>query len=207
MIDVTDSEAVLVLGERSCKPAPARESSSTGWLRYIFGFPIMLGVVLAGTTYFCASHSIADPDIWWHLRNAETLVQTGHIVSHDTYSFTANGARWMNHEWLAELPYYFAWHFFGFRGLYLVMLGCVETILMGVFYLCYRTSRNVKAAFLVSWVAVPLATVSFGPRTLLFGWIYLIIELIILYDFREGKDRTWLLPFLFLCGSTRMDRG
>jgi asparagine N-glycosylation enzyme membrane subunit Stt3 len=70
------------------------------WWRTLFGFPVMLGVLLVGAVYVFANRSIADPDIWWHLRNAEFLVQHGSMIRHDMYSFTASGAPWINHEWL-----------------------------------------------------------------------------------------------------------
>ena len=198
MPDIPSSTSTLISGECLDDPGSANDITHSGRRIYAFGFPVLLGVLLASTTYFFATRSIADPDIWWHLRNAESLVRTGAIMSRDTYSFTAAGAPWMNHEWLAELPFYFGWHWLGIRGLYFVLLGCVETILIGIYYLSYRTSGNIKAAFLASWVAVILATVSFGPRTLLFGWIYLVVELLIFGEFRKGKDITWLLPILFL---------
>ncbi len=198
MSSVADAGTILTPRGRECGTAAAHASDRSGWLRYIFSFPAMLGVVMASITYYFATSSIDDPDIWWHLRNAESFVQTGHIVSRDAYSFTAIGALWMNHEWLSELPYYVGWHWFGFRGLYLVELFCVQAILLGTYYRSYRASRNIKAAFIVSWFAVPLATVSFGPRTLLFGWICLIVELVILDRFREGKDLTGWLPVVFV---------
>jgi hypothetical protein len=198
MSDLPCSTSGLASNERANNPSAGDGRRPPARRTYGLGFPVLLGVVLASTTYFFATHSIADPDIWWHLRNAETLVQTGKIVSRDTYSFTAAGAPWMNHEWLTELPYYAAWPWLGIRGLYLVLLGCVELVLMGIYYLSFQASRNIKAAFLASWVAVLLATISFGPRTLLFGWIYLVVELVVFCEFREGKDRTWLLPPLFL---------
>jgi hypothetical protein len=185
----------VVVPERTSQEAAIKLDS---FWRVAFGFPVLLACILAGTVYVFANRSIADPDIWWHLRNAEFLVQNGAMVRHDLYSFTANGAPWINHEWLSELPYYLGWRLMGVRGLFLVLLGCVETILMGVLYLAYRASHNVKAAFFASWFAVVLATISFGPRTLLFGWIFLVIELLVLQDYKEGKDRTWLLPPLFL---------
>ena len=58
--------------------------------------------------------------------------------------------------------------------------------------------KECKAAFVASWLAVWLATVSFGPRTLLAGWMCLVAELFILAQFKAGKDRTWLLPPLFV---------
>jgi len=39
-----------------------------------------------------------DPDIWWHLRNAQTLLTTHHFIRQDTYSFTTFGQSWINPE-------------------------------------------------------------------------------------------------------------
>jgi hypothetical protein len=164
----------------------------------IASFPVLLGVILAGTIFVFDSGSIADPDIWWHLRNAEVLVTTHSFVRHDLYSFTTAGIPWINEAWLSELPYYVGWHNFGISGVYLVMLLEIELIFLGVFALAHLNSRNLKAAFLVSWLAIWLATVSFGPRTLLAGWMCLVAELLLLASFRQGKDYTWFLPPLFI---------
>jgi len=167
-------------------------------LSKVFSFPVLLAMTLAASIFVFDSRSMADPDIWWHLRNAEVWVQTHSVVHQDFYSFTATGSRWMNEAWLGELPYYFAWKWFGIRGIYAVMLGEVELILLGVFGLAYIACKNVKAAFIASWAAVWLATVSFGPRTLLAGWMCLVAELYVLARFKEGKDTLWLLPPLFV---------
>jgi hypothetical protein len=158
---------------------------------------VLLAVALAACIYLFDSGSIADPDIWWHLRNAEVLSETHSVVRHDLYSFTAAGASWINEAWLGELPYYFGWRWLGIRGVYVVMLMETELILLGVFGLSCLTSGNVKSAFLVSSLAVWLATVSFGPRTLLAGWICLVAELFLLEQFKRGKDWLWWLVPLF----------
>lgn len=174
----------------------SRARDSARWAK-VLSFPVLLAMTLGASIFVFDSNSIADPDIWWHLRNAQVFVQTHSVVHHDFYSFTAAGSRWMNEAWLSELPYYFAWQWFGIRGIYLIMLVEVELILLGVFGVAYLSSKNVKSAFLASWLAVWLATVSFGPRTLLAGWVCLVAELYILALFKAGNDKTWLLPPLF----------
>jgi len=182
---------------RLAVPVAAPGLTTNLWKK-VFSFPLLLAMGLGAAIFLLDSGSIADPDIWWHLRNAEVLVQTHSVVHHDFYSFTATGSRWINEAWLSELPYYLGWRWLGIRGIYLVMLGEVELILLGVFGLAYLSSRNVKATFIASWLAVWLATVSFGPRTLLAGWMCLVAELFILAQFKQGKDRAWLLPPLFV---------
>ena len=183
--------------------APAMTAPQS-WPRRLFTFPVVLAAALMATMYFFAvtRHTgntiITDPDIWWHLSNARQLFATGHFIRQDIHSFTAAGQPWINFEWGAELPYYFAYKWFGDRGIFLVMIACSEAIVLGIFLLCYQRSRDVKAAFLASWIAVLMTTASLGPRTLLFGWLLLIAELAILWSFRNGRDRTWLLPPLFM---------
>jgi hypothetical protein len=181
----------------TASPALPVATLRTVWRR-IFSFPALLAMSLGASIFVFDSGSIADPDIWWHLRNAEIFVQTHSVVHRDLYSFTASGARWINEAWLGELPYYFAWQWLGIRGIYLVMLAEVELILLGVFALAWLESRNVKAAFCASWLAVWLATVSFGPRTLLAGWICLVAELLVFTQVRQREPLIWLLPPLFM---------
>ncbi len=179
------------------RPLAAAGVASKSW-RKIVSFPVLLAVALAACVYLFDSGSIADPDIWWHLRNAEVLTNTHSVVRQDLYSFTAAGSPWINEAWLGELPYYFGWQWLGIRGIYLVMLIQTELILLGVFALSYFASRNIKAAFLASSLGVWLATVSFGPRTLLIGWICLLAELFLLEQFKRGKDLLWWLVPLFI---------
>src|SRR5215475_11364660 len=85
---------------------PSRSfSQAPNWWRVLSGFPAVLATALVTTVVIFANRSIADPDIWWHLRNAEELLRSGHMVRADAYSYTVRGAAWINHEWLGEIPY------------------------------------------------------------------------------------------------------
>jgi hypothetical protein len=182
------SETVDAVPDEARRPGPVDR---------ILSFPVLVAGVFAWAVYTLIPQSLADPDIWWHLRNAQYQIRTHSFIQRDMYSFTALGAPWMNHEWLSEIPYYLGWRVLGDRGVFLVMAAAIVTVLLGVFYLAYRRSHNLGATVVVSVLAMLLATVSFGPRTLLFGWILLIVELILLERFREGKSSAWFLPLLF----------
>ena len=147
---------------------------------------------------FLLPRSIIDPDIWWHLRDAAQQWHDHAWLRFDTYSFTARHAPWINHEWLAEVPYALGWHLAGERGLLFVTDTALELIFMGVYWLAYRKSGSWSCATLVTIIATLLATVSFGPRTLLFGWMCLVFELIMLELFDEKPHLIFTLPLLFL---------
>lgn len=180
----------------------ARTSLYSGWicslLRRFCGFPVLLGVLIAGGVFLVIPKTTVDPDIGWHLRNAQYQLQHHTFLRQDVYSFTTPGKPWMDHEWLAEIPFYLGWKWFGSRGIFSVTYALIVAILLGVYWLAWGQSGNPKSAFLVALLAILLASVSFGPRTLLFGWLFLILELGILYGYQRGRDLLWALPLLFL---------
>jgi hypothetical protein len=185
----------------TCVIAPeevARLRQPTPQLRRLFGFPVLLTVLFALVVFLAVPKKVADPDIGWHLRNAQIQLQSRTFLHHDLYSFTTAGKPWMDHEWLAEIPFYLGWRAFGSRGIFLVTLIAIEAILLGILGLAYLESGSIKAAFVVCFAALFLASVSFGPRTLLFGWIFLVVELGLLAGFRRGYDLLWALPVVFL---------
>jgi hypothetical protein len=166
--------------------------------RKAFSFPVALSSIVILWVFIGAGYSVWDADIWWHLRNAEYLFTHLKFPATDMYSFTAAGHPWMNHEWLAEVPYYLAWRAAGIRGLYALFLSLLVVIHLGIFYWATKQSRNLKGAFIVSCFSVFLTKVSFGPRTILFGYIFLILLLLILSHYRDtGQGPLWVLPPLF----------
>ena len=71
-------------------------------MRAVFSFPVAVGSILAWLVHQKAEAGVGDPDIWWHLRNAQFLVQQHHFPRQDMYSFTAAAKPWVNTEWLAK---------------------------------------------------------------------------------------------------------
>jgi hypothetical protein len=165
----------------------------------LFSFSAMLVSLLVLLIFFlCVGQPIfADPDLWWHMRDAAYLITTHSFLHADMYSFTAGGRPWINSEWLSELPFYFAWRWFGPRGLLLLTITLIEAVTLGVCWLGWQRTRNIKPALLACCLFLPMISVSMGPRTVMFGWLCLVVELFLLQEFREGRDRLWLLPLLF----------
>jgi len=159
----------------------------------------MLGLILVWLLFILVSNiGIADPDIWWHLRNASDIIRSGHFIHTDTWTFTVGGKPWIDFEWLGEMPWYFAYRWLGDRGLYLLMMLLGGSIVAGIYWLALMRSRGTLSAFACGVVGLLFAMVSMAPRTLLFGWLFLVIELGILWSFSRGRDFTAWLPLLFL---------
>ena len=187
--DLLPSGSVLPLRRSPVPPKP----------RPFLPFTGVLTLIVLTLVFILAHSKVADPDIWWHLHNAEHLVKNHSLPLHDTYSFTVAGHPWMNHEWLGEVPFYFAWRAVGLSGIDALTVTLLSLIYLGVLYLAWKASDNFKAATIATICSVFLGKGSFGPRTILFGYFFLVCLLIILQRFRDTRRGAplWLIPLMF----------
>jgi len=77
--------------------------------------------VFAGILFFgllaMTARNATDPDLWWHLRTGQWIVETGHIPHFDPFSFTRAGSPWLPHEWLSDVAFYELWRLGGAAAL------------------------------------------------------------------------------------------
>jgi hypothetical protein len=159
----------------------------------------MLLALVMGLLFFFSLYQPLprDPDIGWHLRDAQALVQQHAFVRQDTLTFSLHGHPWVDPEWLSELCFYAVHSLFGLRGIEVLTIALLQVLLLGVCTLAWLHTRALRPALVAAVIFILFLTVSMSPRTQLFGWIAFTLELIVLEQYRAGKDRLWLLPPLF----------
>jgi hypothetical protein len=69
---------------------------------------LFAGILFFGLLAMTARNA-TDPDLWWHLRTGQWIVETGHVPHSDPFSFTRGGSPWVSHEWLSEVLFYELW--------------------------------------------------------------------------------------------------
>jgi hypothetical protein len=140
---------------------------------------------------------IPESDIWFHLRNAEEFLSRNSFLNADLYTFTSAGDSLINHEWLSELPYYFAFKALGLQGLYFVYLSLLLLTFAGVYMLATRRGASPLNTTLLCFFGASLGFYSFGPRMMHFGWVCLVILQLTLEHFTRTSRGLWILPPLF----------
>ncbi len=163
----------------------------------IFSFPVMCMFLLAGAIFAFSVKHIAEPDIWWHLRNGAQLVLHHTFPRVDFYSLGASGSPWLDHEWLSEVFFFLGFKAMGLRGILAVYFAVLVLIFAGVYFRSCRAGADCKNATVATLLAIFLAVVSIGPRMLLFGWLCMVGLLLLLDRFRASGRGLWLLPPLF----------
>src|ERR1700693_294114 len=168
------------------------------WQR-VFSFPVMLGALLVGGVATIARTFFLDPDVWWHIKQGGVILAPHHVPTKDIYSLTLAGRPWTAYEWLGDVLLAATYQVGGFRGLEALLIILGSAIFVALYALAAIRCRNSKAAFVATATLFALASVSFNLRPQMLGYLFLVLTLIVLERFRQGKRRgAWALPILML---------
>jgi hypothetical protein len=132
----------------------------------------------------------AQNDTFWHLRAGADIWRTGHAPLIDSYSFTASGLRWPDHEWLWQ-AFLYGCHRVG--GMPLVSLAA-GAFVIGAVVLVYRLMVGPRITRFVLLVValVPASCVwALRPQVVTILALVLLVWLL-------GRERFRPIPFLFL---------
>ena len=153
----------------------------------IFCMGLLILVALAGS--LAMSPSVADPDLWGHVQFGRDSLQTG-LSETTSYSFTAEGFRWINHENLSEITMATVVDWFGPAGLlwgkFLLSLFVIGSILWFNFRQKVDLIPNAMIALLVAWNLG--YHWSFRPQLSSFI-LFTLLVLLLQYCFASWRDQ------------------
>ena len=152
-------------------------------------------VILAFGLFAMAARGVADPDIWWHLRTGELIIQNHHVFHSDPYSFTRAGQPWINHEWLSEVLMYGVYRLAGWAGLIVCFAAIIAITLWLVHIRC--PARPYVAGLFTVWGAAASAPI-WGVRPQMFTLLLASIFLLILERSDQHPSVLWWTPLLTL---------
>jgi hypothetical protein len=165
----------------------------------LISFPVLLGGLLVAGLFVTLREFTVDGDLWWHIKVGQTILATHQWPTTDGYSFTAHGMPWMAYEWVGEVLLAAVQRAWGLQGLLALNLAVGAAVVLGLYALATLRSRNSKAAFVGCCVVLYFIAVFCTLRPQMLAYVFLILTLIILERFRQGRSGTlWLLPLLFL---------
>ncbi len=154
-------------------------------------FTLLFAIAL----FTMAVRETLDPDMWWHLRTGELILESG-IPTHDLFSFTVPEHEWVTHEWLSQAFMWVVYDVAGLSGLIIIFAFLIAV----TFWLLYLSceGRPYLAAFVVLLSAIASAIV-WGARPQIFNLLLTAVFLFIIERWRKGEISTkalWWLPVL-----------
>ncbi|MFZ0887139.1 MAG: hypothetical protein WA005_01685 [Candidatus Binataceae bacterium] len=142
----------------------------------------------------------ADPDLWGHVRFGQAVLAHGHVVTRDTYSYSAPGHLFLDHEWLSDVLMAWLYNTLGVVGLKLMKLLCSG---LTVVFLAMAMGET-GAGTLLQFAVLLLASVSvspqmqFRPQVFTFAALSGLLVLLARHTFR-GRAPLWIaIPLLGL---------
>ncbi len=121
--------------------------------------------IVAVGLFAMAARNVTDPDVWWHLRTGQLILQNHAVFHSDPYSFTMLGHPWINHEWLSGVLIFSIYRLAGWGGLIVTFAAITSATFMLVFLRC-KGGPYLAAAFSV-WAAMASAPAwGVRPQTL-----------------------------------------
>lgn len=110
-------------------------------------------------------------DTWWLLRAGQDIWSTGSVPLSDTYTHTAAGRYWWNHEWLTEAAFYAV---FRLGGPALLTFLAASAIFI-TWYACWRLTRgSFELRFALFAICVPVSAASWAVRPQAFSMLLFV---------------------------------
>jgi len=153
---------------------------------------VILATVVMSTVNF------AGPDLWRYLLGGRIFLTTGHLPLRDTFSYTAYGLPWLQHEWLAQTIMTLFYAGLGGFGLKILKLGCDAAIVCLLAAAMNETGApaRVQRPVLIL-VALALAPqMQFRPQLFTDVLLAVLVALMAVETYR-GSNRLWIAIPLF----------
>ncbi|HTW87390.1 MAG TPA: hypothetical protein VMD75_05245 [Candidatus Binataceae bacterium] len=173
--------------------ARPRESRRASLLR---SAPALLLLIIVVADY----GQLTDPDLWGHIRfGQDALAQSGRVL-HDTYSYTAFGHLFPNHEWLTDIVMATVYDHLGVVGLKLWKFTCVASTFLCLALALAETgaSAAIQSDILLAAAIAVMPQMHFRPQLFTFLFFAAMLAILARHYYR-GSARLWMLvPIILL---------
>jgi len=157
-------------------------------LTFLYLFPVLV-----------AMQPIIDPDIWWHLRTGQWIIEHGTVPIIDPFSSYGAGKPWIAYSWLFEVLVYGLHQAFGLVGIILYTVVCSLLITAALYALIRKLVSHFPSEIALTAASLCAIAPLLNPRPWLLTILFFTIEMNLLLTARQSGDtrRLLLLPPLF----------
>lgn len=143
--------------------------------------------------------TVVDPDIWWHLRVGEWIVENGKVPKTDPFSSYGLDKPWIAYSWLFEVLVVRLHELFGLAGIVAYRAVLAVSIVAAFHRLILRREPRFLVATGLTLAVTVAVSPLFNERPWLFTILFTILTLDAILDLRAGRSSwlVWLLPFVF----------
>jgi hypothetical protein len=155
---------------------------------------VFVAIVFIGL-FAMAARNVTDPDVWWHLKAGQYMVEHKSVPHTDPFSYTRTGEAWVAHEWLSEVLLYGIERVAGLGALIVIF----SAVICGAFFLLFlRCGSDYYVAgvatLYAAWATIPV----WGVRPQVLSLLLTSLWLLILERSEHNPQLLWWTPPLML---------
>lgn len=193
----------MPLSEMASHPSTAMQQDTEVPARGAAGRPALRILVVAVVLSFMAlwllhDPHVADPDLGFHLRTGDWILQHHAVPRVETFSSYGQGRPWVAYSWLYELTLSLLFRWQELVGI--VIFGIAMRLAVGValWNLISKRVPDLATAAALSLATLFVACETNGPRPVFFSMLFVVLVLDAMIDETDSwKRRFLLLPALF----------
>ena len=142
-----------------------------------------------------ATRTASDPDLWWHLRTGQLIVETGAVPKADPFSYSQLGQTWISHEWLADLAIFGIYRVLHTTGL-IVLFAAIAAL--GFLFLYLRCDGKPRVAAACVVLGAFACSPVLGARPQMFSFLLASFLLWLIDRSSDYPKRLLWIPLIFL---------
>ena len=157
----------------------------------------LLAVELGALAFLLGCYDLFDPDIWWHLKAGQWILEHHRIPYFDIFTYSSGDRVWVDLHWGFQVALALAYAAAGVAGMILMAAatGCAVVLVP----LMAGAPHWPRWVAVLCWLpALALMAMRFDPRPEIFSLLYLAGYLAILLQADRRPEWLWSLPLIQL---------
>jgi len=155
-------------------------------------FVFLFWSLLAGTL---ANRPLADPDIGWHIRTGQLILETHAIPRTDPFSTTMHGQPWFAWEWLYDLVLGLLYKSAGLNGVNWLCGVLVASTFALLFSQLIKRGSGILLAIVLMLLSECASIIHLFARPHIVSWLLMLLWFVALERWRDGNSPRWLQWF------------
>jgi hypothetical protein len=155
----------------------------------------LLAAELGALAFLLGCYELFDPDIWWHLRSGQWILEHHRVPFLDVFTFSSSDLVWVDLHWGFQVALALAYALAGVTGMILLAsaAGCAAVLIA----ITAREPNWPRSVAALCWLpALALMAMRFDPRPEMFSLVYLACFLAVLVRVDQRPLLAWFLPFV-----------